>query len=104
MHIEQFYLMIMTYTRRLKSKTQDKPGPLLVELAHSNERNPIPLASKKLRNSNEHKSIYISPDLTEAEKQLDYSLRQERNKSKPAAWAGLALSIWKSIPSFKKSQ
>lgn len=68
------------YSRRLRSKDMSKPGPILVELAESSLRNPILLAAKKLRSSDNHKSIYISPDLTEAERQLDYQLRQERNK------------------------
>jgi len=68
------------YTRRLKSKDSSKPGPILVEFADASLRNPVLLAAKKLRTSEDHKLVYISPDLTEAERQLDYKLRQERNK------------------------
>jgi len=68
------------YSRRLRSKDEAKPGPILVELGDVSLRNPVLLAAKKLRTSDDHKSIYISPDLTEAERQLDYQLRQERNK------------------------
>jgi hypothetical protein len=68
------------YSRRLRSKDESKPGPILVELNDTSLRNPLLLAAKKLRTSDDHKQIYISPDLTEAERQLDYKLRQERNK------------------------
>ncbi|XP_065668576.1 uncharacterized protein LOC136088567 [Hydra vulgaris] len=68
------------YTRRLRSKDKTKPGPILVELNEPSIRNPVLLAAKKLRNSIDHKQIYISPDLTEAERQLDLHLRQERNR------------------------
>lgn len=68
------------YSRRLRSKDSSKPGPILVELTDVSVRNPVLLAAKKLRGSEDHKLVYISPDLTEAERQLDYKLRQERNK------------------------
>ena len=68
------------YIRRLKSKDTSKPGPILVELSDLSIRNPVLLAAKKLRSSNIHRSVYISPDLTEAEKQMDFILRKERNK------------------------
>ena len=43
-------------------------------------RNPVLLAAKKLRLDDNYKKIYISPDLTEAERKLVFELRQERNK------------------------
>ncbi|ESO11721.1 hypothetical protein HELRODRAFT_166741 [Helobdella robusta] len=42
-------------------------------------RNPVLLAAKKLSDVEGFKSVYIAPDLTEAERQLDYKLRQHRN-------------------------
>ena len=57
-----------------------KTGQILVKFADASLRNPVLLAAKKLRTSEDHKLVYISPDLTEAERQLDYKLRQERNK------------------------
>ena len=68
------------YIRRLKSKDSAKPGPILVELSDSSIRNPVLLAAKKLRNFDNYKSVYNSPDLTEAERQMDYELRKERNR------------------------
>jgi hypothetical protein len=75
------------YSRRLKSKDSSKPGPLLVELSDTSLRNPVLLAAKKLRENDNYKSVYISPDLTEAERQLDYKLRQERNRLNSALGA-----------------
>jgi len=68
------------FIKRLRSKNQDKPGPLLVVLSDQSERNPLLLAAKKLRNSTEYKSVYISPDLTEAERLEDYKLRKKRDE------------------------
>jgi hypothetical protein len=68
------------FSRRLNSKEPSKPGPILVELAEVSLRNPVLLAAKKLKTSKDHMDVYISPDLTEAERRLDFELRQERNK------------------------
>ena len=68
------------YSRRLRSKELSKPGPILVELSDVSLRNPVLLAAKTLRTSEVFKSVFISPDLTEAERLLEYKLRQERNK------------------------
>jgi hypothetical protein len=68
------------YLRRLKSRDASKPGPIIVELTDVSLRNPILLAAKKLRSSSEHATVYISPDLTEAERKQDYDLRKERNR------------------------
>jgi len=56
------------YSRRLKSRDSSKPAPILVELADLSTRNPVLLAAKKLRDSENFKLVYISPDLTEAER------------------------------------
>ncbi|ESN92775.1 hypothetical protein HELRODRAFT_164888 [Helobdella robusta] len=67
------------YSKRLRSKDTTKPSPLLVDLTDASLRNPVLLAAKKFRDVEGFKSVYISPDLTEAERQLDYKLRQHRN-------------------------
>ncbi len=69
------------YTRRLKSKDTSKPGPILVELKDDAIRNPLLLAAKKLREKEEFRTIYISPDLTETERALDFELRKQRNEA-----------------------
>ncbi|ESO08328.1 hypothetical protein HELRODRAFT_169137 [Helobdella robusta] len=70
----------VAYSKRLRSKDSTKPGPLLVDLSDAAIRNPVLLAAKKFREFDKFKSVYISPDLTEAERQLDYKFRQERNR------------------------
>ncbi len=57
------------YLKRLKSKDSSKPAPIFVELADVSIRNPVLLAAKKLRDLEDFKLIYISPDLIEAERQ-----------------------------------
>ena len=74
--------IITVYTWRLKSKNVNKPGPILVILNEASLGNPVLFAVKKLRSSDEHKLVYVSPDLTDAERELDFKLRQERNKLK----------------------
>jgi hypothetical protein len=69
------------YARRLKSKDTTKPGPIIVELSDVSLRNPLLLAAKNLREKEGYKSIYISPDLTEAQRSLDYDLRMKRNEA-----------------------
>lgn len=67
------------YVRRLRSKTS-KPGPILVELQEESLRNPILVEARKLRSISHYSNVYISPDLTEAERQQDFALRTERNR------------------------
>ena len=67
--------------RRLKSKDTNKPGPIIIELSDVCFRNPLLLAAKRLREKEAYKSIYISPDLTEAQRSLDYDLRKKRNEA-----------------------
>ena len=69
------------YVRRLKSKDTTKPGPIIVELGDVSFRNPLLIAAKKLRETEAYKSVCISPDLTEAQRSLDYDLRKKRNKA-----------------------
>ena len=68
------------YARRLKSKDTNKPGPIIIELSNVSFRNPLLLAAKRLREKG-YKLIYISPDLTEAQRSLDYDLRKKRNEA-----------------------
>ncbi|XP_065665615.1 uncharacterized protein LOC136087036 [Hydra vulgaris] len=69
------------YARRLKFKDTIKPGPIIVELSDVSLRNPLLLAAKHLREKEGYKSICISPDLTEAQRSLDYDLRKKRNEA-----------------------
>ena len=67
------------FIRRLRSKS-DKPGPILIELSEESERNSLLISAKKLRSDEQQKNIYISPDLTEAQRLQDFKLRSERNE------------------------
>jgi hypothetical protein len=73
--------IVPAYSRRLKSKDTSKPGPILVELKDDATRNPLLLAAKKLREKENFKTVYISPDLTETERALDFELRKQRNEA-----------------------
>ncbi|ESO08348.1 hypothetical protein HELRODRAFT_169160 [Helobdella robusta] len=64
----------------LDQKNPTKLVPLLVGLSDAAIRNPVLLATKKLIDFDKFKFVYVSPDLTEAERQLYYKLRQERNR------------------------
>jgi hypothetical protein len=66
--------------RRLHSKSSDKPGPIIVELPDSSYRNPLLVASRQLRSTATYDKVFINPDLTEAERSLDFKLRTERNR------------------------
>jgi hypothetical protein len=49
-------------------------------LNEATERNPILAKAKELRNKAIYADVYISPDLTEAERLQDYELRKQRDK------------------------
>ena len=51
-----------------------------VGLSEQSERNPLLLAAKKLRVLEQYKTVYISPDLTDAERLDDYNLRKQRDE------------------------
>ena len=69
------------YVRRLKSKDTNKPNPIIVELSDVSFRNPLLLEAKRLREKEGYISIYNSPDLTKAQRSLDYDLRKKRNEA-----------------------
>ena len=77
------------YTSRLKSKVLNKPGPILIELSEASLIKPVLLAVKKMRLTDEHKLVYISSDLTDKKRELDYKLRKARN-----ILNSLAISTW----------
>ena len=70
---------VVTFVKRLRS-VGSKPGPVLVGLSEAADRNPLLLKAKKLREKDEFKNVYICPDLTEAERMEDRSLRQKRDE------------------------
>ena len=71
---------VKRFKKRKDGKKENSVGPILVELSDAAERNPILAASKKLKNIEKFKKVYLSPDMTEAERLLNFELRTERNK------------------------
>jgi len=69
----------VTFIRKFKSKSE-RPDPILVGLSEAADRNPLLLKAKNLRSSEEHKNIYIAPDLTDAERMEDRNLRKRRDE------------------------
>ena len=69
---------------RLKSKNSSKPGPIIVYLSDLANRNQLLTLSKKLRHESGCENIYMSPDLTQVERALDFELRKKRNEANKA--------------------
>jgi len=53
---------------RLKTKDTTKPKPLVMVLKDKETRNKFLQAAKQLRTSNDYKTVYLCPDLTEAQR------------------------------------
>ena len=67
---------------RLNAKDKEKPKPLVMVLKNKEARNKFLFAAKNLKSSSEHKSVFLCPDLTEAQR-LKYKqlvkIRNEKN-------------------------
>ena len=66
--------------RRLKTKNSNTTGPVIIELESISQKFKVLKASKQLNKNGEHKHIYINPDRTIAELDLEKKLRAERNQ------------------------
>jgi len=68
---------------RLKVRDTTKPKPLVLVLKDRETRNKFLQAARKLKNSEDHKSVFLGPDLTEAQR-LQYrelvKIRDEKNE------------------------
>jgi len=68
---------------RLKARDTTKPKPLVLVLKDRETRNKFLQAARKLKNSEVHKSVFLGPDLTEAQR-LQYrelvKIRDEKNE------------------------
>jgi len=53
---------------RLNARDKEKPKPLVMVLKNKETRNRFLQAAKKLKNSNDHKTVFLSPDLTESQR------------------------------------
>ena len=65
---------------RFKRKANSTQGIVLVECENVEKKVEILRAARKLRESAEHKNVYINQDLTEAEQAEDKKLRKERDE------------------------
>ena len=64
---------------RLKSKDTSKPQPIIVEMINNKSRNEAVRLSRR-----QFENIYVNPDLTESQRNLDKQLREEcRKKNEP---------------------
>jgi len=67
---------------RINAKDKEKPRPLVVVLKDKEARNKILQAAKKLKEVEEYKSVFLCPDLTEAQR-LKYKelvkIRDDKN-------------------------
>jgi hypothetical protein len=65
---------------RLNAKYTNKPKPLVMVLKDREARNKFLQAAKRLRDSNEFKSVFLGPDLTEAQRLKHKELVKIRDK------------------------
>jgi hypothetical protein len=66
---------------RLKNKKDAKtPPPIIAVLPENCERNKVLLATRELRKNVNYTNVFINPDMTLAERQIDSQIRKERNK------------------------
>ena len=67
--------------RRLKAKkNQNTASPIIIEFESSADKYKILKATKLLDKTGKHKNIYINPDRTFAELEMEKKLRTERNQ------------------------
>ena len=68
---------------RLNAKDKNKPKPLVMVLKNKETRNKFLYASKSLKSSDDYKSVFLCPDLTESQR-LKYKelvkIRNEKNE------------------------
>jgi len=82
---------------RLGKPKNDKPRPLLVTIPDNTIRRQILRNAKNLRNSNTHKRVFISPDLTPQEREANKQLRQELKRRKDAGDTNLIIKNGKIV-------
>ena len=83
---------------RLGKPKNDKPRPLLVMLTDISAKRQILRNAKLLRNSNSHKRVFISPDLTQQEREANKKLRNELQCRKQAGETNLIIKHGKIVP------
>ena len=67
--------------KRIKTKNQspNSTGPVIIEFESSIQKFKVLKASKQLNRTGDHKNIFINPDRTIAELEVEKKLRAERN-------------------------
>jgi len=83
---------------RLGKRKNDKPRPLLVMLTDISVKRQILRNAKLLRNSNSYKSVFISPDLTQQEREVSKKLHNELKRRKQAGETNLIIKHGKIVP------
>ena len=70
---------VISHSRRFRQIDVSKPAPIFVRLSEGSDMYKVIAAAKKLRSLAEFKNVYINPDRTEAERELERQLRQKRD-------------------------
>jgi hypothetical protein len=72
---------IIKLQRLPKSRTSqnDRPAPLVVELCDRSTRDKAVASSKELKKNSSYDKVFINPDLTPHEMELERELRRRRN-------------------------
>ena len=76
---------------RLGKQIEGKIRPLLVTLMDSYVRGHLLRNAKTLRNSSSHQNVYISPDLTPKEREINKLLREQLRRRKEAGESDLII-------------
>ncbi|XP_065664351.1 uncharacterized protein LOC136086037 [Hydra vulgaris] len=86
--------------RLKKKKVSKNSSPIIAVLPENCERNKVQFASRELRNNDNYNNVYLNPDMTPAERLIDFELRKEKKKK-----TSTLPQIWKDadiIPISKK--
>ena len=79
-----------------KAMRADKPRPIRIKFNDITKKVSVLAASKKLRNVQRYKDVYLNPDLTPKQQEMSKNLRDMRNKLKKRSEnAGKKVYIWR---------
>ena len=73
---------VIAHSRRFRQNDVSKPAPIFVGISEDTDRYKVIVAAKRLRSSTEFKNVFINPDRTEEERELERQLRQKRGRRK----------------------
>ena len=89
---------------RIGRSTNGRPRPLLVTLLDDSSRRYILQNAKSLRNNSTYNNVYISPDLTPKEREINRQLHTELKRRKQAGETNLMIKRGKIITKQTNSQ